>query len=249
MKGSGSSKATALSSKVGEDNQDLLISWKQGDLFVLPALAGSVDHSCSEAADSHAILYWVSDAPLLSYLGVTPSVARIDPVIFHRDRLLKEVERVRHEEGSEHRNRMGILLANARAGETKTLSHTLWALLNVLPAGDAQPPHRHNSVALDLAVSARASGGVYTLMSPELDAEGRMVDPVRAEWVQGAAFLTPPGWWHSHVNETEEDAWVLPMQDAGLYTHQRTLDIRFAPRKAGVGPAGIDKEGAATGSS
>ena len=23
-------------------------------------------------------------------------------------------------------------------------------------------------------------------------------------------------------------AWVLPIQDAGLYTHQRTLDIRFA---------------------
>jgi hypothetical protein len=36
-----------------------------------------------------------------------------------------------------------------------------------------------------------------------------------------------PGWWHSHHNESDEVAWVLPMQDAGLYTHQRTLDIRF----------------------
>lgn len=35
------------------------------------------------------------------------------------------------------------------------------------------------------------------------------------------------GWWHSHHNESDDVAWVLPIQDAGLYTHQRTLDIRF----------------------
>ena len=33
---------------------------------------------------------------------------------------------------------------------------------------------------------------------------------------------------HSHHNDTDTPAWVLPMQDAGLYTHQRTLDIRFS---------------------
>lgn len=38
--------------------------------------------------------------------------------------------------------------------------------------------------------------------------------------------VTPPGWWHSHHNTSTEDAWVLPLQDAGLYTYQRTLDIR-----------------------
>ena len=38
--------------------------------------------------------------------------------------------------------------------------------------------------------------------------------------VPGAVFSTPPGWWHSHHNETGTAAWVLPMQDAGLYAHQ-----------------------------
>ena len=33
---------------------------------------------------------------------------------------------------------------------------------------------------------------------------------------------------HSHHNESDSTAWVLPIQDAGLYTHQRTLDIRFS---------------------
>ena len=28
----------------------------------------------------------------------------------------------------------------------------------------------------------------------------------------GGTFVTPPGWWHSHHNDSDEDAWVLPMQ-------------------------------------
>ena len=51
-------------------------------------------------------------------------------------------------------------------------------------------------------------------------------------------FVTPPGWWHSHHNESDEVAWVLPMQDAGLYTHQRTLDIRFVDDELALHKAG-----------
>ena len=80
-------------------------------------------------------------------------------------------------------------------------------------------------VALDMAVHALPN--VYTLMAPSLDADGKLINPVRVDWIKGGVFLTPPGWWHSHHNESEEMAWVLPMQDAGLYTYQRTLDIRF----------------------
>jgi gentisate 1,2-dioxygenase len=65
-------------------------------------------------------------------------------------------------------------------------------------------------------------------MGEQLDAEGRIVQPVRRDWKPGAAFVTPPGWWHSHHNETDTPAIVLPVQDAGLHTWMRTLDIRFA---------------------
>jgi gentisate 1,2-dioxygenase len=68
--------------------------------------------------------------------------------------MLAEVERIKHQPGAEHLNRMGILLGNKITEDsTKTLTHTLWSLLNVLPANDKQRPHRHNSVALDLCVS------------------------------------------------------------------------------------------------
>lgn len=57
-------------------------------------------------------------------------------------------------------------------------------------------------------------------MARSIDKDGKLIDPVKAPWKTGGAFTTPPGWWHSHVNETDEDAWVLPIQDAGLFTHQ-----------------------------
>lgn len=62
--------------------------------------------------------------------------------------------------------------------------------------------------------------GVYTAMARSIDKDGKLIDPVKAPWRTGGAFTTPPGWWHSHVNESDEDAWVLPIQDAGLFTHQ-----------------------------
>ena len=151
--------------------------------------------------------------------------------------MLNKIEEISHEPDVKHKNRIGILLGNKKTdyiendgSGTLTLTPTLWSLLNMLPAGDAQRPHRHNSVALDLAVSAsEEEGGVYTLMGPELDEDGWVKNPIRCDWKAGAVFTTPPGWWHSHHNDTSEPAWVLPMQDAGLYTHQRVLDIRFAP--------------------
>ena len=64
-------------------------------------------------------------------------------------------------------------------------------------------------------------------MGPELQADGWVKDPIRCDWAPGGVFSTPPGWWHSHHNDSTEDALVLPIQDAGLYTHQRTLGIQF----------------------
>ncbi|HXZ06961.1 MAG TPA: hypothetical protein VEI25_02790 [Paraburkholderia sp.] len=45
--------------------------------------------------------------------------------------------------------------------------------------------------------------------------------------------MTPPGYWHAHFNETDDNAYVIPIQDAGLQTWLRTLDIRFAHQAAG----------------
>ena len=151
--------------------------------------------------------------------------------------MLDKVEEIRHDD-TRSNNRLGVLLGNAKCAQTKTLTHVLWSLLNSIAPHSVQRPHRHNSTALDLCVSiggkstsqstdVNSKGKIYTLMGREIDANGLIIDPIRCDWVPGGCFVTPPGWWHSHHNESDEEAWVLPIQDAGLFTHQRTLDIRF----------------------
>lgn len=39
--------------------------------------------------------------------------------------------------------------------------------------------------------------------------------------------VSPPGYWHSHHNESDEDAIVLPIQDAGLLIHMQVLDFQY----------------------
>jgi gentisate 1,2-dioxygenase len=198
-----------------------VISWEEGDVVVLPAGAGA-DHE----ATADATLYHVSDAPLLAYLGVRPAEARFAPTRFGRARLAEELHRVASAPDAATRNRVSVLLGNADQTQTLTVTHTLWAMLGLVPAGAVQLPHRHQSVALDLVVDCRP--GCYTLLGAEVDPDTRaIVDPVRVDWEPGAAFVTPPGMWHSHHNESGRPARILPIQDAGLHAYLRTLDIRF----------------------
>ena len=169
-------------------------------------------------------LYWVHDEHM-NYLGVRPCVAKFKPTFYTRERMLAAVQEITETTKNEDCNRLGILLGNKVCQQTKTLTHVLWSLLNTIPPNTIQKPHRHNSVALDMAINADSN--VYTLMGKEIDSDGEIIDPIRCDWQSGGVFITPAGWWHSHHNESDKTAWVLPMQDAGLYTHQRTLDIRF----------------------
>jgi len=217
------------------------LTWSEGDLFVLPYLGDEATPVCDEKSQcvQHACLeephhggcalYWVHDEPLLKYLGVRPdSKRRFEPTLYPGSVMRDTVAAISNEdEWGQVRNRRGILLGNVATQQTKTLTPTMWSLLNSIGANAAQDPHKHNSVALDLAVFSGQTDKVYSLLGRELNADGSIVDPVRAEWKSGGVFVTPPGWWHSHHNEGNVAAWVLPIQDAGLYTHQRTLDIRF----------------------
>ncbi len=195
--------------------------WKKGDLFVIPTTEQDVIHS----AIDDAAIYWVTDSPVLKYMGVVPTEQQFSPVLFTHEQIQERLMIERNAEDALSRNRIGILLSNPACPLTKTLTHTLWSLYNILPAGATQLPHRHNSVALDFCVSAGEN--TYTLIGEKVDENGHIIDPVRADWTTGAAFITPPGWWHSHHNESGKDAIVLPIQDAGLVTYMQVLDIQF----------------------
>jgi len=198
--------------------------WKEGDLFVCPGN----EHVVFYVEDKESILYWVCDSPLLQYLGVRLATEKFTTTFFKKELLYQRLMEVRHDENHHDRNRIGILMSNEKTdSSTRTITHVLWSLLNILPKHTVQRPHRHNSVALDLCVSG-GSEDVYTLMGPELGEDGWVKDPLRIHWISGGVFITPPGWYHSHHNDSDTDAIVLPIQDAGLYTYQRTLNIQFA---------------------
>jgi gentisate 1,2-dioxygenase len=195
--------------------------WGTGDLFVLPnGLAAE------HRAATDAVLYRVTDEPLLAHLGVAPTRRRFRPTHFTRDELERELDRVAAAPDAAARNRIAVLLGTAEQAQTLTVTHTLWAMLGLVPVGAVQRPHRHQSVALDLVVDCRP--GCYSLVGDRIEpSSGEIVDPVRVDWEPGAAFVTPPGLWHSHHNESGRAARILPIQDAGLHTYLRSLDIRF----------------------
>lgn len=197
------------------------LQWGAGDLFVLPAGEAPLLQ-----AEHTSVLYWVHDGPLLSHLGVEASKARFAPTHYPASWLQSELEQLLADPTAARSNRLSLLLANTDLPQSRTVSHTLWAMLGVVPPGAVQPPHRHQSVALDLIIDC--DPGCYTLVGTELDASGAIANARRIEWQAGGAFITPPGHWHAHVNNSDRLARLLPIQDAGLHTYLRSLDIRFA---------------------
>lgn len=196
------------------------LAWAPGDVLALPAGCRSVHRATADAT-----LYWVTDEPLLRYLGVAPTERRLRPTLFPAARCAEELAKVAADPAATRRNRVSVLLANAEQDQTLTATHVLWAMVGLLPVEAVQKPHRHQSVALDLILDC--APGCYTLVGPRLSEEGEILDAQRVDWEPGGAFVTPPGWWHAHHNESGVEAHLLPVQDAGLHTYLRTLDIRF----------------------
>ncbi len=199
---------------------DLIIPWNTGDFFTLPA-----NSNVTHFGDTDSAFYYVNDEPLLNYLGVNAGTPRFEPTLFTQEESYANLQKaIDSKTGA--RNRLSILLANKAFPQTRTITHVLWAMFGILPPDDVQAPHRHQSVAIDFAVECQP--GCYTLIGKEVNEKGEIVDPIKALWQPNSVFITPPGYWHSHHNESGVTAHVIPMQDAGLHTYLRSLDIQFS---------------------
>jgi gentisate 1,2-dioxygenase len=187
------------------------------------ALPGGV--SATIRSESDTALYYVNDAPLLAYLGVGSVRPRFEPTLYPAWEANAKLAAVEQAPDAATRNRISVLLGNARFPQSRTVTHILWAMFGIIEPHSLQKPHRHQSVALDLIVDC--AKGCYSLVGTGLDKSGAIADPVRVDWTPGLAFVTPPGYWHAHYNDTDAPAHVIPIQDAGLHTYLRTLDIRF----------------------
>jgi hypothetical protein len=183
----------------------------------------------------------VHDEPLLRYLGVQATQRLFAPTLYGRDAILAALEAVVRDPSSAQANRLSVLLGNRLFPQTMTITHVIWAMFGLVPVGAVQAPHRHQSVAVDLVVDAKP--GCYTLVGRSLDKDGKIKDGERFEWQPHAVFVTPPGLWHSHHNESGFPAHILPVQDAGLHAHLRTLNILFSRPLVGGGCEVVDNAG------
>jgi len=222
MRGEGT---TRVADGSGASTPGTEIPWRAGDIFTLPARSPAVHAAAADAA-----LYWVHDEPLLRYLGAEATSGRFEPTLYRREEIRAALDAVLADPASATANRVSVLLGNRVFPQTLTITHVIWAMFGILPVGAVQAAHRHQSVAVDLVVDARP--GCYTLVGKTLGKDGRIVDGERFDWQPHSVFVTPPGLWHSHHNESGHPAHILPIQDAGLHTFLRTLDILFARRKA-----------------
>jgi gentisate 1,2-dioxygenase len=201
-----------------------MVTWEKGDFLTLPAGSRSVFYANSDTA-----LYWVHDQPLLRYLGAEATEPKFRTTKYRRADAVAQLQDIAARPGANDKSRVSVLLANAEQEQTLTITHVLWAMFGVLPEVQMQLPHRHQSVALDLILDAQP--GCYTLLGTRLNERNEIDNPIRVDWEPGGAFVTPPGMWHAHFNESGEPAHLIPVQDAGLQTYLRSLDIRFTNRR------------------
>ena len=199
---------------------DTVIHYQSGDLITLPCGPDAI-----HTADEDTVFYWVNDEPILRYLGAIPTHAKFEPTLYAQEDSRAALDEAANDPLAGQRSRISVLLTNTHFPQTLTITHTLWAMLGILPVGANQLPHAHKSVALDLIIESKP--GCFTLVSEKVDDQGNLIDPIKVPWESGGAFITPPGWWHSHHNESGQPAYLMPIQDAGLHTYLRTLDIQF----------------------
>ena len=191
-----------------------------GDILITPCFYSV---KIKNLGEDELQIYYINDSPLVNYLGSKAEKKIFKTAVYSNEFLIQNLNNL----SNKNNNRKGILLSNKDTEDlgVNTITPVLWALYNELPPKITQKPHKHNSVALDLCIKCTDSENIYTLIGDELDENGNIVNPKKVYWKEGSMFITPPGLWHSHNNDGDTYAYILPIQDAGLLLYQRILGI------------------------
>jgi gentisate 1,2-dioxygenase len=181
------------------------IAWAAGDIFCFPG-GGETRH---EAGGEDALLFMVTNEPLLSFERLrAPEKAVIETVHYPAAEIARRLEAVFARERSAREAGRAILFSSpALAGCTNMLPSINVAINTLEPGGD-QRPHRHNGVAVTLAIQGE---GVYS-----------MIEDQRIDWSTGAAMITPPAELHAHHNRGGARMVSLVIQDEALHYYTRT---------------------------
>ena len=181
------------------------IAWATGDVFVLPGGGRTL----IRASDEGALLWMVTDEPVLSYFGVERTGLDQEAVHYPAEATAREMALIHERVDDGTQSGKAVLFTRAGLETTHLATPTVAFAYNSLPPGEDQPPHRHNAAALTLCVRGE---GVHSTV------DGRKVD-----WQDRAVMVTPPSALHSHHNRGPEMMYSVVAQDGGVFYNARTL--------------------------
>ncbi len=191
---------------------DERFAWTAGDVFVLPGAGGPTR---IRAGSGGALLWMVTDEPVLSYFGIeeAPHRGETGAVHYPAEAIEAEMTLIHQRVDDGTQSGKAVLFSRSDLEANHLATPTVAFACNSLSPGDDQPPHRHNAAALTLCVRGE---GVYSMV------DGRKVD-----WMDRAVMVTPPSALHSHHNRGPEMMYSVVAQDGGVFYNARTLG--YAP--------------------
>jgi gentisate 1,2-dioxygenase len=187
------------------------IAWSMGDVFCFPGGVETI-----HTATDDAVLFSVSDAPLLAFAGMsapTPDRATVEAVSWSGAEIDRRLEQVYSRPITEKTTGASVQLSTRRTEPNFTTTQFINTAINTLAAGCDQRPHRHNGVAVTLAIQGE---GIHS------EIEGERID-----WATGAAQITPATTLHSHHNRGDKRMRSFVIQDEGLHLYTRTPGFSF----------------------
>lgn len=188
-----------------------VIEWVQGDVFAIPG-GSEVLHR----AHGDAMLFSVTDEPLLAFSGLRPAAAgreAVEVVHWPAAEIERRFEAVWSRPITERTTGAAVQFSTRRTEPSFATTPFLNVSINTLASGCDQRPHRHNGVAVTLAIEGE---GTHS-----------MIDGQRIDWSTGAAQITPATAMHSHHNRGTKRMRSLVIQDEGLHMYTRTPGFSF----------------------
>ncbi len=181
-----------------------------GDVMLLPGRM-----AITASAEVPALLWVVTDEPLLAHHGLQPATSHAHhaPVHFKSEDIAHQIELIHQTQPDAGTSGRAVVFASQAQEARRNLMPALTLSLNTLSPQASQSPHRHNSAALTLVLAGEHA---YS-----------RVDGQRCDWSPGATLVTPAGAPHSHHNEGSHRADFLIVQDGGLYYEGRTMGFAF----------------------
>jgi len=182
------------------------IVWGAGDVFCFPGGGGETAHV---AGSVDAVLFVTTNEPLLAFERLEPPKNPvIQTVHYPAAEIARRFEAVYAREQTDAEAGRAILFSSAAVGECTNMLPSINVAINTLQAGGDQRPHRHNGVAITLAIQGE---GIHSMIEDE-----------KIPWSTGAAQITPATELHSHHNRGTERMVSLVVQDEALHYYTRT---------------------------